>query len=205
MPKYLSASEIDKKLGLSDEADEIRNAVVEELKDNPENPDSDAKADTEQEGVIAKILSGFSDVIAKLEKGIEDLVAEVKATSEGLLAANNKFSELGEKVGTLEQANGRIEQLENWKADKLTEEEAAKAEEAVDEDDRCPECRADVGFKDLEAQKEYGGKYDIIKYMFKKESNGKDADGREVIGEFRQCPECGHKEPAGKEAEVSEV
>ena len=92
--------------------------------------------------------------------------------------------------------------LENWKADKLAEEEVARAEEAVDEDDRCPECRANVGFKSLPVQKEYGNEVDIMKYLFGK---GKEEDSLNVIGIFRQCPECGRKEPATEEAAVSEV
>ncbi len=65
-----------------------------------------------------------------------------------------------------------------------------------------PACGANVGFKNLPVQKEYGNEVDINKYLFGK---GEEVESLNVIGEFRQCPECGHKEPAGKEAAVSEV
>ncbi|MCK4782437.1 MAG: hypothetical protein KAV87_01705 [Desulfobacteraceae bacterium] len=203
------------------DADEIRSAVVEELKENPGNPAPAPEVDTTKEELaalsakVAELENGSKqdgNALSKVLAGFSDAIGELKGTIEGLLTAN---SGLEEKVTTLEEAksnpeaeailNGRIEELENWKADKLAEEEAAKAEEAVDEDDRCPECKANVGFKDLEIQKEYGGKHDIIKYLFGKELNGKDADGREVIGEFRECPRCGYREPATEEAAISEV
>lgn len=192
--------------------DDIRKAQVVELKDNPENPGSDTKAGIEQElatlkAKVAELENGSKqddDALSKVLTKLSDAIAEIKATVEGLLTAN---SGLGEKVAALEAKpepasteevaalNGRVKELEDWQV-------AKAAEEAVDKDELCPACGANVNFKSLPIEKQYGNEVDIVKYLFGK---GEDEDSRNVIGLYRQCPECGHKQPVSEEAEVSEV
>lgn len=197
--------------------DDIRQATVEEVV--PDNPV--AKAGTTEKELstalsnrVAKLenevkLDGdvLDKVIDVMRNGKEENQAQLKATTEALEAANKKASTLEESLSAFEEATGsiidglqkKVEELVGWKAN---QEEAAEVEEAVDEDDRCPECRANVGFKNLPVQKEYGNEVDINKYLFGK---GKDEDSLNVIGLFRQCPECGHKEPAAEEADIKAV